>query len=287
MMVCFLRSSSIILLLSLVNVNHGQAQSTTSLATPFDGPNGDAYADGDKFSIITGSTAVSIERLDIHMAAVTEHVEVWTKDGYPNWWNDNTWTKIWEGTIVGQGQGVATPLPAFSSPIELRANSVLGVYALVDNYSMNEMYHSTGVLGQNEVFLSDDYISIAEGISAWHMHANFQQPTRWNGVVYYSIAGPVPSMSPTLSAVPSYLPSVEPSSNPSLSSQPSVSPSLTPSSIPSLVPTESNFPTPSDPNKSPSSAVCQYVSIFYAVWFYVYLMRTIFSPIVSMCSGHL
>ena len=180
-MVCFLQSSSIILLLSLVNVNHGQAQSTTSLATPFDGPNGDAYADGDKFSIITGSTAVSIERLDIHMAAVTEHVEVWTKDGYPNWWNDNTWTKIWEGTIVGQGQGVATPLPAFSSPIELAANSVLGVYALVDNYSMNEMYHSTGVLGQNEVFVSDSYISIAEGISAWHMHANFQQPTRWNG----------------------------------------------------------------------------------------------------------
>ena len=157
------------------------SSSQNSLATTFDGPNGDSYADGDKFSIITGSTAVSIERLDIHMAAVTEHVEIWTKDGYPVWWNDNTWTKIWEGTIIGQGQGVATPLPAFSLPIELAANSVLGVYTLLDDYAGNNMFHSTGQLGQNEVFASDDYISIGEGISSWHMHANFQQPTRWNG----------------------------------------------------------------------------------------------------------
>ena len=167
---------SIIILLSLIN--HGRAE---SLATPFDGPNGDDFADGDKFSIITGSTAVSIERFDIHMAAVTKQVEIWTKDGYPNWWNDNTWTKIWEGTIIGQGQGVATPLPAFSLPIELAANSVLGVYTLLDDYAGNNMFHSTGQLGQNEVFASDDYISIGEGISSWHMHANFQQPTRWNG----------------------------------------------------------------------------------------------------------
>ena len=165
-----------IILLLLVK----QAQSE-SLATPFDGPNGDDFADGDKFSIITGSTAVSIERFDIHMAAVTKQVEIWTKDGYPNWWNDNTWTKIWEGTIIGQGQGVATPLPAFSLPIELAANSVLGVYTLLDDYAGNNMFHSTGQLGQNEVFASDDYISIGEGISSWHMHANFQQPTRWNG----------------------------------------------------------------------------------------------------------
>ena len=167
---------SIIILLSLVK----QAL-TESLATSFDGPNGDNFADGDKFSIITGSTAVSIERFDIHMAAVTKTVEIWTKDGYPNWWNDNTWTKIWEGTIVGQGQGVATPLPALSSPIEVAANSVLGVYTLLDDYAGNNMYHSTGVLGQNQVFVSDSYISIGEGISSWHMHANFQQPTRWNG----------------------------------------------------------------------------------------------------------
>ena len=185
---------AIVVLLGVIK--HGESQSEFSLTTQFDGPNNDAFADSDKFSILTGDTAVSIERFDIHMTATTQNVQVWTKLGYPVWWDDGTYTKVWEGTIVGQGQGVATPLPSFSPPIELAANSILGVFLLVDEQDGDYLYHSTGTNGDTQDFVSDGTISITEGISQRYFHDAFHVPTRWNGVVYYSISAP--TLSPTL-----------------------------------------------------------------------------------------
>ena len=183
---------AIVVLLGIIK--HGE--SSFSLTTQFNGPNGDINNDSDKFSIVSGSTAVKIEQFDIHMAATTKHVEVWTRSGYPKWWDDGTYTKIWEGTIVGQGQGVATPLPSFSPPIELAANSILGVFLLVDEQDGDYLYHSTGTNGDTQDFVSDGTISITEGISQRYFHDAFHVPTRWNGVVYYSISAP--TLSPTL-----------------------------------------------------------------------------------------
>ena len=173
-----------------------------------------------QFAILTGGTAVTIERFDIHMAPVTELVEIWTGDGYPDWPNTNSMTKIWEGMITGQGQGVATPLPAFDPPIELAENSILGVYATVEDYQGNNMYHSDGVQ-ENTVYASDSYISLAEGISQWHLHQNFEWPTRWNGVVYYSIPGQ--TTSPTTLAPSSLAPTISPSISPTSKPTPNVS----------------------------------------------------------------
>jgi len=166
-----------------------------SLSTPFTGPNSDLYADGDKFGIVTGDSAVTIESFDIHMAAVTETVQVWIRHGnYPDYPNTNTMTKVFDSVVVGQGQGNATPLPAFDPPIELAANTILGIYTLVDNYQGNDMYHSDGLLNPFDVFQTDSYISITEGISQWSPHNSFQvTSTRWNGVVHYSVDGAVPT----------------------------------------------------------------------------------------------
>ena len=295
---------AIVVLLGVIK--HGESQSEFSLTTQFDGPNNDAFADSDKFSILTGDTAVSIERFDIHMTATTQNVQVWTKLGYPVWWDDGTYTKVWEGTIVGQGQGVATPLPAFSSPIELAANSILGVFLLVDAFQSNQLYHSTGTLGDKEVFATDGTISITEGISQWYYHANFQHPTRWNGVLYYSIPAPEPTSSPTISMMPSNIPSsaqpsvsVMPSQNPSLASSsvpsssasPSQQPSLVSSSTPSQTPslTLSNAPSLSDPEKSPSSSVCQYVSecCFYCYCQCCHVISATTNSILSLNNSHL
>jgi hypothetical protein len=175
---------SILLLLGLV-VRQGQCQ--LSLATTFNGPNGDIYADGDKFAILTMNTPISIQRFDIHMANVTKQVAIWTKSSFP-FWNDTTsWTKQWEGEVTGQGQGVSTPLPAMSAPIQVSANTTLGLYISVKEYNTSYMYHSTGV-AQKSIFASDEYIRIAEGLSQGYIHMKYRQPTRWNGessIVWY------------------------------------------------------------------------------------------------------
>ena len=238
---------SIIVLLSLL-----QNVRCESLATPFDGPNDDRFGDGDKFGILTGDSTVTVERFDIHMSNTTQTVQVWIRDGdFPDHSNTGTLTKVLEEVVTGQGQGIPTPLSPFDPPIVIPANSILGVYSLVDNYQGNDMYHSTGLLGEEQVFISDDFISITEGISQWTPHNSFQWPTRWNGVVYYSTPQS-PSSSPSISALPSVLPSSLPSSQPS--TEPTVTQSSKPSDIPSLQPSEE---LTSIPSVSPSSAESQ------------------------------
>ena len=162
-----------------------------SLATAFDGPNGDAYSDGDKFSILTGDTPVTIHSLDLHMGEVTADVQVWINpEGFFDWmYKSGVHEKVMEiDDVTGLGQGLATPLPAFSPPIEIPANSNLGFYVTLNNSGGGNMYHSDGVT-QNAVFASDDFISITEGISQRHFMSAFHIPTRWNGAYFRGIAG--------------------------------------------------------------------------------------------------
>jgi hypothetical protein len=151
---------------------------SASLGTPFTGPNNDPYADGDKFTILTGSSEVLIERFDIHMRDVTAAVQVWTRNTYPAYSNTNDYTKRWEGNVTGLGQGVATPMPAFN--LLVAANSTLGVYVTTKTTAMNHIFHSNGTLDK-KVFALDDYISICEGLSSKYFHGIYRIPTKWNG----------------------------------------------------------------------------------------------------------
>jgi hypothetical protein len=62
---------AVVLFLSLV-----KRMQSLSLGTPFDGPNNDPQSDGDRFSILTGSSAILLERFDVHMRNVTATVQV-------------------------------------------------------------------------------------------------------------------------------------------------------------------------------------------------------------------
>ena len=168
-------------LLLLLGIVVRQCHCQQSLATSFNGPNDDIYADGDKFAILTMNFPISIQRFDIHMADVgAREVEIWTKSGFP-FWNDTTsWTKQWEGEVTGKGQGQPTSLPAIQPPIQVAANTTLGLYITLKEYNTSYMFHSTGV-AQQSIFASDEYIQIAEGLSQAYIHEQYNQPTRWNG----------------------------------------------------------------------------------------------------------
>jgi hypothetical protein len=164
---------AVVLFLSLVK--RGQS---LSLGTPFDGPNGDPQSDGDRFSILTGSSAILLESFDVHMRNVTATVQVWTRTGFPPYTNPYDFVKRWEGNITGLGQGVATPLPAFN--LHVPANHTLGVYVTSKTIKGKDMFHSNGTL-VNAVFANDTHISICEGSSTQYIHNVFKVPTKWNG----------------------------------------------------------------------------------------------------------
>jgi len=165
---------AVVIVLSLVK--RGQS---LSLGTPFDGPNNDVQSDGDRFAILTGNSAILLERFDVHMQNVTATVQVWTRTGYPpSNSNPGDFVKRWEGNITGLGQGVATPLPAFNLPVA--ANHTLGVYVTSKTRYGKHMFHSNGTL-VNKVFANDTYISICEGSSAEYYLGWYKVPTKWNG----------------------------------------------------------------------------------------------------------
>ena len=120
--------------LFLVLVRHGHS---ASLATPFTGPNADQYSDGDKFSILTGDTPVTIEQFEVHMAEITCDAAIWFKWGYQDWGYEHIYWRAWEGSVTGLGQGVATPLPVLDPPVEIPANSNLGVYLTLKDERAN------------------------------------------------------------------------------------------------------------------------------------------------------
>jgi len=99
---------AVVLFLSLVK--RGQS---LSLGMPFDGPNHDEQSDGDRFAILTGSSAIMLESFDGTVQVYTRN-QVWTRNGYPSLTEITGYTKRLEVNITGLEQGVATPLPAFN-----------------------------------------------------------------------------------------------------------------------------------------------------------------------------
>ena len=184
---------------------------SASLATPFDGT---VTYDGDKFTIITKSSAIVIERFDIHMKNVTATIRIRTRTGcrnvtdgfsstnpqpvyfvcgYPqDEYTDSNdgiasdWTQRYSGTLTGLGQNVPTPMPAIN--LNVPANTTLGVYITSTTTNGNHIYHTYRSSPDitfglpTPVFALDNYISIHEGLSEkFNVVSNELYPTRWNG----------------------------------------------------------------------------------------------------------
>jgi hypothetical protein len=184
---------------------------SASLATPV---NGTATYDGDKFTIITKSSPIVIERFDIHMKNVTATIRIRTRTGCKNITNEwsstnpqpvyfvcgypedeytdvwdgipSDWTQIYLGNVTGLGQNVPTPMPAIN--LFVPANTTLGVYITSTKTNGNHLYHTYRSVPNirfglpTPVFASDNYISIHEGFSEkFDELGNEIYPTRWNG----------------------------------------------------------------------------------------------------------
>ncbi len=169
------------------------------------------------------------------MAANNVQVEVWCRPGEADLVAHGSYELVFQEMITGEGMGTPTLLPSFETPIEIPAYSTYTIYpSNRANSDPQSFYHTTGSASVNSVFIGDDTIDISEGYSAEWPFSNPKSPTRWNGVVYYSIQQPeasaLPSQAPTISLnpsrQPSMLPSMQPSGDLSASAAPSSGPSL-------------------------------------------------------------
>ena len=198
------------------------------------------------------------------MDAITLHVVVYSRPGAADLLDSyETWVEVFGESVTGQGMNNPTLLPSFQTPIQIPPNSIHTIYTSSLASTPMSMFHSVGTASPNIAFVSDENIEINEGYSSHWPFGLPESPTRWNGVVYYSIQQPSarPSQAPTISMLPSgqpsRLPSFQPSASPSISAVPSSEPSLAPSLSfrpsldPSFYPTTTNSPSIS-PSLSPS-----------------------------------
>lgn len=142
--------------------------------------------EGDVWTITTGASGVLIEQLAIHMHSNTINVGVWHKPGVADL-STSGLVQVFDATVTGQGQGVPTLLPPFSSPVEIPPNSSHTFYTTGTDEPVSIYYTDGSSL--HSTFVSDSYISILEGYSVRFPYRSEQYPTQFNGKVgkYYCV----------------------------------------------------------------------------------------------------
>lgn len=132
------------------------------------------------FEIRAKDQSVLIERFDINMDAATDPVQVYYRLGAVDYIYDDSYKLIYGGDITGNGKGVATPLPAFTSPVLVSPGSPVTFYVTVAKHDGANVWYSNGV-GSGTTYASDDNINLIEGYASgypWKAHALDRQ---WNG----------------------------------------------------------------------------------------------------------
>lgn len=135
--------------------------------------------EGDVWTITTGASGVSIEQFAIHMYSNTINVGVWHKAGMADISTTDGLVRIFDATVTGQGQGVPTLLPPFSSPVDIPPNSSHTFYTTGTQEPVSIYYTDGSSL--HSTFASDSYISILEGYSVRFPYRSEHYPTQFNG----------------------------------------------------------------------------------------------------------
>ena len=136
--------------------------------------------DGNIFEIKTKDYPVSIERIDVHMAATTVPIAVWYRPDNQSPVYVETYQNAIDTDITGNGQGVLTPLPAFDSPIVLEAQSTYTFYITASKNGVEALYYGMGTeLGKT--FVSDDFLDVTEGYAMRYSFSSPAFPRQWNG----------------------------------------------------------------------------------------------------------
>lgn len=136
--------------------------------------------DGNIFEIKTKDYPVTIERIDVHMAAISTPIAVWYRPDTQSPVYVETYQNAIDTDIIGNGQGVLTPLPAFQSPIVLEAQSTYTFYITASKNGVDALYYGMGSeLGM--AFVSDDFLDVTEGYAMRYSFSSPAFPRQWNG----------------------------------------------------------------------------------------------------------
>ena len=140
--------------------------------------------------------------MSIHTSSTgSVDVEVWTRQGSYRGYekNRNAWHRIAKTTVKGKGEGHLTPLPkdAFD-PIRIQAGDTQALYATL---TTAEMRYSKGSK-QGKVYVSNDDISIFEGVGVSYPFKSVFRPRLWQGEIRYALlddpgVNEIPTPSPT------------------------------------------------------------------------------------------
>jgi hypothetical protein len=136
--------------------------------------------DGNIFEIKTKTHAVSIKRLDIHMVAATHPIQVWYRPGNQSPVYVETYENAFDADVTGIGPNVATPLPAFHTPIVIPANTTYTFYVTTSQNGALALYYEFGTL-LGQAYVSDDFLDINEGYQMRYSFSSPGQPRKWNG----------------------------------------------------------------------------------------------------------
>lgn len=171
---------------------------TSTLSTPLTARTGQA---GNMLDLVAEKDIVLLE-MSIHTSSTgSVDVEVWTRQGSYRGYekNRNAWHRIAKTSVKGKGEGHLTPLPkdAFD-PIRIQAGDTQALYATL---TTAEMRYSKGSK-QGKVYVSNDDISIFEGVGVSYPFKSVFRPRLWQGEIRYALlddpgVNEIPTPSPT------------------------------------------------------------------------------------------
>jgi len=243
-----------------------------SLAQALDGTlvtsiDGVSNADGNIFEIAAKANPVTVERIDVHLAAKTGPIEIWFYPGTATpIYNSLYQQALYVDDVTGNGHGAITPLPDLTNPIVIPAGETYTLYVTGADSEAHDMYYSTGT-GLGQVYASDDNLEIREGYVSGYPFRGSASPRQWNGVLYYSVpdsgstpitsspvSTPVASFTPEPTSLTTSHPTMTPPTN-SPSPNPTTASSGSPSASPSVKPTaeSTSEQSPSTSRPTPSS----------------------------------
>ena len=117
------------------------------------------------------------------MESGTEEFKVLYRPGPADHTYDESYEEIFSGNITGNGRGIPTPLPAFSTPVIIFPSSPVTFYLGVTNPSGANLWYKRGS-GTGTVYTSNDYLNITEGYAIGYPFSNsyaYAPNRRWNG----------------------------------------------------------------------------------------------------------
>jgi hypothetical protein len=132
------------------------------------------------FEISAKEQPVLIERFDINMDAKEDPVQVYYRPGFVDYRYDSSYALIFGSNITGNGKGLATPLPSFTSPVLISPGQHITFYVTVANTDGANLWYTLGV-GSGTTYASDSNINIIEGYASGFPWKGFALDRRWNG----------------------------------------------------------------------------------------------------------